>query len=71
MMDEKQIEYLGDGVYVAHDGFGLWVLVNDHINPTDKIYLEPEVLEALTRFATKVWRPPPEEEELDDKTLDK
>ena len=60
-MNEKQIEYIGDGVYVAHDGFGLWVMANDHISPTDKIYLEPEVLDALNRFAAKVWRPPPEE----------
>ena len=54
-MNEKQIEYIGDGVYVAHDGFGLWVLANDHQNPTDKIYLEPEVLKALNRFADKAW----------------
>ena len=54
-MNEKQIEYIGDGVYVAHDGFGLWLLANDHINPTDKIYLEPEVLKALNRFADKAW----------------
>ena len=55
METEKHIyEYLGDGVYARAlkgnvDG-GVWLLANDHLNPTDKIYLEPAVLEALVRF---------------------
>jgi hypothetical protein len=43
-------EYLGDGVYALFDGFGIWLHANDHENPTDRVYLEPEVLEALNRF---------------------
>ena len=62
-MNEKQIEYLGDGVYAAHDGFGLWVLANDHQKPTDKIYLELPILEALNRFAAKVGMTAPREDE--------
>ena len=51
---EKLIEYIGDGVYVEYDGFGIWLLANDHLAPTDKIYLEPEVLEALNRFLERI-----------------
>ena len=49
-------EYIGDGVYVEFDGYGIWLKVNDHEFPTDKVYLEPTVLEALNRFATKCYR---------------
>ena len=42
--------YLGDGVYAIFDGFGIWLHANDHKNPTDKVYLEPTVMESLERF---------------------
>jgi hypothetical protein len=47
-------EYIGDGVYAKFDGFGVWLLANDHLNPTDKVYLEPEVLNALNRFVKQL-----------------
>ena len=46
---ENPQDYLGDGVYVLFDGYGLELRANDHRNPV-AIYLEPEVLEALNRF---------------------
>jgi hypothetical protein len=49
-LKEKPRDYLGDGVYVIFDGFGLELRANHHEFPTDKIYLEPEVFEALNRF---------------------
>ena len=49
-IDGHIYEYLGDGVYAKYDGFGVWLLANDHLNPTDQIYLEPSVLRALNRF---------------------
>ena len=56
----KTIEYLGVGVYAEFDGYGIWLKANNHENPTDKIYLEPSVLEtfdlwrkALTKFRTE------------------
>lgn len=46
----KKIEAcLGDGVYIAFDGFGFELRANSHSNH-EMIYLEPEVLEALNRF---------------------
>ncbi|MBC8295747.1 MAG: hypothetical protein H8E55_08145 [Pelagibacterales bacterium] len=46
-------EYLGDGVYALWDGYGVWLHANDHATPTDRIYLEPEVLKALNQFVIK------------------
>ena len=46
-------DYIGDGVYVAFDGYGIELRANSHENPTDKIYLEPAVYAGLTRFAQR------------------
>lgn len=43
-------DYLGDGVYAGWNGYCIWLHANDHKNPTDKICLEPRVLEGLNRF---------------------
>jgi len=47
-------DYIGDGVYVTYDGFGIWLFANDDKNPTDKIYLEPSVLNKLNHFYDRV-----------------
>jgi hypothetical protein len=43
-------EYLGDGVYVADVGMYFKLMANDHLNPTDTIYLEKQVLKNLIEF---------------------
>jgi len=48
-------EHLGDGVYVGHDNYGLWLHANSHDNPTDRIYLEWEVLDQLIRYKDKLF----------------
>lgn len=48
--------YLGDGVYCKFDGFGYWLHANHHENPTDRIYLEPEVYYALVEFNKQVLK---------------
>lgn len=45
--------YLGDGVYAAFDGFGVWLTAEDGLQATDAIYLEPDMVEALARFMTQ------------------
>jgi len=50
---ELPTEYLGDGVYAIYDGFGIWLHANDHKCPTDRIYLEPSILQALSNFAKR------------------
>lgn len=50
----ENIKYVGDGVYVLFDGHGVCLKANDHLNPTDEIYLDRSVLEELVRIA-KSW----------------
>lgn len=47
---KRPATYLGDGLYAIFDGYGIWLHANDHENPTDKVYLEPPVIQALIRF---------------------
>ena len=47
---EYNQRYLGDGVYAQFDGWGIKLLVNDLEEPTDTVYIEPSVLEALVDF---------------------
>lgn len=55
MSGENLIDYLGDGVYAkSHDGISVWLLTNDHENPTDRIYLEPAVIRALNNFVERM-----------------
>jgi len=46
--------YIGDGVYVLFDGYGIWLHANSHDHPTDKIYLEPDVLNSLIKFVDEL-----------------
>ncbi len=48
---EFKWEYIGDGVYVKHDGWGIWLHANSHVDPTDRVYLEPSVFDKLNRYA--------------------
>ena len=45
--------YIGDAVYVVYDGFGFWLHTDDHNDPTNAIYLEPDVLSALIHYAKR------------------
>jgi len=45
--------YLGDGVYVTWESGMLKLVTGSHLTPDNTIYLEPEVLENLIRFARK------------------
>jgi len=48
------MDYIGDGVYVIWDGFGIELRANSHDCPTDTIYLEPEVIEKLNAFIKRM-----------------
>lgn len=52
------IAYIGDGVYAVFDDLhGVELRANSHDRPTDKIYLEPEVLEHLIEQWRRRWAP--------------
>ena len=48
--------YLGDAVHAHFDGFGVELRLNDHGNKC-AVYLEPEVLQALTEFYKRCSQP--------------
>lgn len=47
-------EYLADGVYVEHDGFGISVTTENGIEVTNEIYFEPETYNALAAYVKRI-----------------
>lgn len=47
-------EYLGDSVYVEQEGYGLTLTTENGFGPSNTIYLEPNVMEALINYYKKV-----------------
>lgn len=41
---EGEVRHIGDGVYLRNEGYGWSVMANHHEYPTDRIWLEPDVL---------------------------
>ncbi len=52
-MPENATTYLGDGAYAEFDGFGIQLTTENGISVTNRIYLEPEVYEALSLFVSR------------------
>jgi len=52
--DREKIDYLGDGVYAAYDGYSIRLRANDYRNADSEIYLEPQVIDALLRFKERM-----------------
>jgi hypothetical protein len=46
-------QYLGDGVYVSHDSFQLWLAVNDHRNKV--IAIDRDVYDQLRAYGDKFY----------------
>ncbi len=51
-------EYLGDSVYITHDGFGLELTTDNGFGPSNKIYLEPVVYKALVEYVERLRSSP-------------
>lgn len=47
-------EYLGDGAYVANDGFSLILTTENGVSVQNEIYLEPDAVEALIRYHNRL-----------------
>jgi hypothetical protein len=60
-MSAQLKQYLGDSVYADCDGFGITLTTENGDGPSNTIYLEPEVLNALDRY--RKWLKEPELEE--------
>ena len=58
-MITRDTQHLGDGVYVGHDSFQLWLGANHHENMT--VALDQGAFENLVRYAKKLgWTVPSE-----------
>lgn len=47
-------QYLGDSVYADFDGYNIILTTENGFGPSNKIILEPEVLEALIEYRQKI-----------------
>jgi hypothetical protein len=52
MSNKLPPDHLGDGVYVADQGYAITISVNDHRNKP-VVTLEPDVLRALIRYSKR------------------
>jgi hypothetical protein len=50
--------YIGDGVYVDHDGLGLVVTTENGIRVTNRIVLEPQVWADLVQYVEDLRQRP-------------
>lgn len=55
MANERLKTYLGDGTYVMFDGFFVHVMADNGTTVTDRVVLEPQVLEAFVRWLPTVY----------------
>lgn len=46
--------YLGDGAYADFDGYGVVLTTEDGIRATNRIVLEPEVLDTFEHWLTRL-----------------
>lgn len=53
-MNMQDMDYLGDGVYVGHDGYQLWLTTGSHENP-ELLAIDPSVLKALNKYAARIF----------------
>jgi hypothetical protein len=50
----REPRYLGDGVYIGHDGYQIWLHANNHERPTDRIAIDHNVYVEMKRYADKL-----------------
>lgn len=51
---DKHRSYLGDAVYAEFDGYHVVLTTEDGYRATNRIYLEPQVLQALDRYVKRL-----------------
>ncbi len=54
MAVQQDREYLGDGVYIGHDGYQLWLSVEGGNEAPCFIAIEPAVFKSLLAYAKKI-----------------
>ena len=49
-LNGRPVDHAGNGVYVVVDAIGVWLHANSHDQPTDKVYVEDRVMDAILRI---------------------
>lgn len=49
----RDVEYLGDGVYVGHDGHHVVLTTGSIAHPDNVVYLDPNVLAQFAKWTQK------------------
>lgn len=65
MTTERKV-YLGDSVYANFDGYMICLTTENGMGPSNTIYLEPEVMRAMIRYAEGLRAPVPPPDAVDD-----
>ncbi len=53
-MNKQDMDYMGDGVYVGHDGYHLWLTTDSHEN-IELVAIEPNVLKNLNNYFNRIF----------------
>ena len=51
---EANKQYLGDGVYVENDGFGITLTTENGVRTSNTVFLEPVVFSALIEYEKRM-----------------
>lgn len=50
----RDVEYIGDAIYIGHDGYQVWLIHHDGIETRDAIALEDVTFEAMTSYRDRL-----------------
>lgn len=53
-MNEQDKTYLGDSVYVSHDGYQLRLTTENGYGPSNEIFLEPHLVDTLVEYLKRI-----------------
>lgn len=57
-MADNHKTYLGDGVYAEFDGYYIWLYTSNGVEESQRIALEPQVLDNLNSYAKALGEEP-------------
>lgn len=52
--DLKDSEYMGDGVYIGHDGYQVWLITSNGFTTTNAVALEDGTLNNVIKYINKL-----------------
>ena len=61
----REVSYVGDGVYVGHDGYQLWLFTSNGIEDSNFIAMQLGALDELSAYVKRVMRSKPQPKDAD------